>query len=55
MVFTGDRQKVDLYLQGVDEIQKSMSSASISATDGGGEGTSIKRKSTPSTRSPWLA
>ncbi|CAN0877724.1 Exocyst complex component EXO70A1 [Linum grandiflorum] len=36
MVFAGDRQEVDLYLQAVDEIQKSMSSASISAGDGGG-------------------
>ncbi|CAN1827964.1 Exocyst complex component EXO70A1 [Linum perenne] len=38
MVFAGDRQEVDLYLQAVDEIQKSMSSASISTADGGGGG-----------------
>ncbi|CAN1169112.1 Exocyst complex component EXO70A1 [Linum perenne] len=38
MVFAGDRQEVDLYLQAVDEIQKSMSSASISAGGGGGGG-----------------
>jgi exocyst complex protein 7 len=30
MIFGGDRQEVDLYLQAVDEIQKSMSSTSIS-------------------------
>ncbi|XP_054785397.1 exocyst complex component EXO70A1 [Prosopis cineraria] len=33
MIFEGDRQEVDLYLQAVDEIQRSMSSASISDTD----------------------
>ena len=31
MIFDGDRQEVDLYLQAVDEIQKSMSSTSISS------------------------
>ncbi|KAF9689807.1 hypothetical protein SADUNF_Sadunf01G0131000 [Salix dunnii] len=30
MIFDGDREEVDLYLQAVDEIQKSMSSTSIS-------------------------
>ncbi|RYQ89021.1 hypothetical protein Ahy_B09g095885 isoform B [Arachis hypogaea] len=30
MIFDGDRQEVDRYLQAVDEIQRSMSSASIS-------------------------
>lgn len=32
MIFEGDRQEVDLYLQAVDEIQKSMSTAAISST-----------------------
>ena len=31
MIFDGDRQEVDLYLQAVDDIQKSMSSTSISS------------------------
>ncbi|KAI9102917.1 hypothetical protein K1719_023356 [Acacia pycnantha] len=33
MIFEGDRQEVDRYLQAVDEIQRSMSSASISDTE----------------------
>ncbi|KAK4267171.1 hypothetical protein QN277_023989 [Acacia crassicarpa] len=33
MIFEGDRQEVDRYLQAVDEIQRSLSSASISDTE----------------------
>ncbi|CAI0470765.1 unnamed protein product [Linum tenue] len=45
MIFTGDRHEVDRYLLAVDEIQRSMSSASISAdptADGGGNGEDSK-------------
>ncbi|KAK9281842.1 hypothetical protein L1049_004748 [Liquidambar formosana] len=33
MIFDGDRQEIDLYLQAVDEIQRSMSSTTISDDD----------------------